>query len=73
MVLDETKKEVLVEVQIGIILGILFFMGLFCFWECEALHCNFWFWIYFIFVHVKEGMGAHVWVCSERENVLKNF
>lgn len=27
MVLDETKKEVLVNVQIGIILGILFFKG----------------------------------------------
>ena len=44
-----------------------------CFWECEVLHCNCWFWIYFIFVHVKEGMGANVWVCSERENGLKNF
>ena len=29
MVLDETKKEVLVDVQIGIILGILFFYGIF--------------------------------------------
>lgn len=59
--------------QIGIILEILFFMGFLVFLGVWGFTLQLLVWIYFIFVHVKEGMGAHVWVCSERENGLKTL